>query len=169
MTETFKQYRTRLLAYLGDRDPVRVQQLTPARVERLVHNVARGRLTKRPDPDAWSIVEIIAHMADAELAMGWRLRNMLANPGVRLQWFDEGMWAEALRYSSIDVRQALRSFRCLREGNLTLLRSVGRRKWHDCFGVHELRGRQTVWEFIRMEAAHDLAHIRQIKNVLKNA
>ncbi|HLK19411.1 MAG TPA: DinB family protein [Bryobacteraceae bacterium] len=39
-------------------------------------------LIRRPAPEKWSIAEIVAHLADAELAMGWRLRNMLANPGV---------------------------------------------------------------------------------------
>jgi hypothetical protein len=32
-------------------------------------------LIRRPAPEKWSIAEIVAHLADAELAMGWRLRN----------------------------------------------------------------------------------------------
>jgi hypothetical protein len=33
-------------------------------------------------------------LRDAELAMGWRLRNVLANPGVALTWWDQAVWAE---------------------------------------------------------------------------
>ena len=36
----------------------------------------------------------------------------------------------------------------------------------ECYGVHEVRGRQTVEEFVRLEAAHDLNHLRQINRVL---
>ncbi|UCG87860.1 MAG: DinB family protein [Gemmatimonadota bacterium] len=168
MTESFEQYRKRVLGYLGDRDPIRVQRSTPSRVERLVSGLSRRQLNQRPGPDRWSVAEIVAHMADAELAMGWRLRNMLATSGVRLQWFDEAAWAERFEYASMDVGRSLGLFRCLRQRNLDLLHSVGRREWRSCYGVHELRGRQTVWDFVRMEAAHDLAHIRQIKGVLRN-
>ena len=54
----------------------------------------------------------------------------------------------------------------LRESNLRLLESVPRLRWVDCYGVHEVRGRQTVEEFVRLEAAHDLNHLRQIDRIL---
>ena len=105
-------------------------------------------------------------MADAELAMGWRLRSMLATPGVRLPWFDEYQWSQALDYRRKDMRQALDLFSSLRRSNLELLRSIRRDEWDSHFGVHAVRGRQTVSDFVRLEAAHDLAHLRQIERVL---
>jgi DinB superfamily len=68
MAETFEEYRTRVLSYLGDQEPIGVQQATPSQLDR------------RPAPEKWSIAEIVAHLADAELAMGgdcetcWRIR-----------------------------------------------------------------------------------------------
>ena len=85
MAETFEAYRTRVLSYLGDEEPIGVQQATPSQLERRLSDVAPAELIRRPAPEKWSIAEIVAHLADAELAMGWRLRNMLANPGVREQ------------------------------------------------------------------------------------
>ena len=72
MAETFEEYRNRILGYLGDRDPIRVQRATPARLHRLIRGVPSRVLARRPAPGKWSIVEIVAHLADAELAMGWR-------------------------------------------------------------------------------------------------
>jgi len=169
MTESFDAYRTRILGYLGTRDPLWVQGATPSRLERLVVGVRRPLLTRRPAPGAWSILEIVAHMADAELAMGWRLRNMLADPGVKLAWFDQDRWAQTLEYNTRALRPQLAQFRASREANLALLRAAPRRRWHTCYGVHELRGRQTVAEFVRMEAAHDLAHLRQVRQILAAA
>jgi hypothetical protein len=108
-------------------------------------------------------VEILAHMADAELAMSWRFRNMIATPGVHLQWWDEHLWSQACDYSHIPAGRSLEVFRTLRRSNLGLLRSIPREKWDTYYGVHEKRGRQSITEFVRMEAAHDLNHIRQIK------
>ena len=166
MAETFEAYRTRVLSYLGDQDPIGVQQATAFQLESRLRDVATQVLIRRPAPDKWSIAEIVAHLADAELAMGWRLRNMLANPGVALTWWNQDAWAERLGYGQQDTSLSATVFRTLRESNLRLLDSVPRARWVECYGVHEVRGRQTVEEFVRLEAAHDLNHLRQIDRIL---
>lgn len=166
MAESFDAYRKRVLGYLGSLDPIEVQRTTAAKLVTLIKDVDSAILIRRPQPDAWSIVEIIVHMTDAELAMAWRLRNMLATPGVELQWFDQDIWADVLRYNSMDPYHAIEIFRLLRESNLKLLASIPRERWESCYGVHQVRGRQTVAEFVRLEAAHDLSHIRQIERIL---
>lgn len=167
MAESFDEYRTRVMKYLGKREPMRVLGATCGRLERLLGGVPAGVLSRRPAPDKWSIREIVAHLADAELAIGWRFRNMIATPGVRLQWWDEHLWSQACGYARIPVPQSLQLFKSLRESNLHLLRSTPRASWHTCFGVHDKRGRQTVEEFVAMEAAHDLNHLRQVKALLE--
>ena len=119
--------------------------------------------------------EIVAHLADAELAMGWRLRNMLANPGVALRWWDEAAWAQRLLRSNLgayyvgyarqDASLSAGVFRALRESNLRLLESVPRTVGGVLWGP---RGTRTAngRGFIRLEAAHDLNHLRQIDRIL---
>src|ERR1700727_2144505 len=160
MAETFEAYRTRVLSYLGDEEPIGIQQATPSLLDRRLRDVAPT------SADKWPIAEIVAHLADAELAVGWRLRNMLANPGVALTWWDQAVWAERLSYAQQDANLSAAVFRMLRESKLRLLESVPRARWVECYGVHEVRGRQTVEEFVRLEAAHDLNHLRQIDRIL---
>jgi DinB family protein len=169
MAETFAEYRTRVLGYLGTRDPIRVQRATPAALEGRVRKLAPGVATRRPAPGKWSIAEIVAHLADAELAMGWRLRNMLATPGVALEWWDQDQWAARLGYTARPVGECAALFRALRTANLRLLAGVPRPWWDTCAGVHQVRGRQTVAEFVALEAAHDLNHLRQIGRILAHA
>jgi DinB family protein len=164
--ESFDAYRARVLGYLGSRDPLRVQATTPRRLEQLVAGVSSRALTRRPAPGKWCAAEIVAHMADAELAMGWRLRSMLAAPGVGLAWSDEHRWSEVCRYQRIPVARSLTLFRALRAANLMLVRALPRRRLNACYGVHDRRGRQTMWDFVVMEAAHDLNHLRQIEALL---
>ena len=103
MAETFEAYRTRVLSYLGDEEPIGVQQATPSQLDRRLRDVVPEELIRRPAPEKWSVAEIVAHLADAELAMGWRLRNMLANPGVALTWWDQAVWPERLGYAQLDA------------------------------------------------------------------
>ena len=92
--------------------------------------------------------------------------NPFLQPGVALTWWDQAVWAERLGYAQQEASRAAGLFRALRESNLRLLQSVPRARWVECYGVHEVRGRQTVEEFVRLEAAHDLNHLRQIDRIL---
>lgn len=166
MAETTEQYVARVMGYLGARDPLRVMARTPRRLERIVSGVSPRLARQRPAPDKWSIREIVCHLADAELALAWRLRNMLATPGVRLQWWDENVWPDACGYDRTPMVQALDVFRVLRASNLALVKAVGTRRWSSAYGLHDTRGRQTVTDFIRMEAAHDLNHLARIAAIL---
>lgn len=166
MTETFEEYRERVLGYLGQRDPLRVLRATPRRLERLVSGMSRKDLLMRPALDKWSTVEILAHLADAELAFAWRIRTMVATSGVALAWWDEQVWSEKCAYGRSDSSMSLQLFRALRENTLALLKRLAPKTWQQAFGVHEKRGRQTVSDFLQMEAAHDLNHILQIQRAL---
>ena len=66
MAETFEAYRTRVLSYLGDEEPIGVQQATPSQLDRRLRDVAAEELIRRPAPKKWSIAEIVAHLANAD-------------------------------------------------------------------------------------------------------
>jgi len=42
MAETFEAYRTRVLSYLGDEEPIGVQQATPSQLDRRLRDVTPG-------------------------------------------------------------------------------------------------------------------------------
>jgi len=166
MSESFLEYRTRVLGYLGSRDPVAVLRATSSQLARLLTGASRLAITTRPAPGKWSVLEIVAHLADAELAWSWRLRNAIAAPGVALAWWDESVWAERLGYQNIPWRASVGTFKALRLANLALLRSLPLTAWDACYGTHARRGRQSVRDFVSLEAAHDLNHLRQIKTLV---
>jgi hypothetical protein len=166
MAESSEEYQVRVLGYLNNRDPFRVLVATPGKLERLIRGTSHKILGRRPSPGKWSIGEIIAHLADGELAWGWRLRNIISTPGVHLQWWDENLWAEKCHYAQIPVNNSLLAFRVIRHGNLALLRSVDRTKWKHLYGVHEKFGQQSLQDVLELTAGHDLNHILQIERLL---
>jgi DinB superfamily len=168
MPETAQEYTQRLLGYAGDKDPLRLQQAAPAKLASLVKGKTRKQLTRRPAPDKWSIAEIMAHLADAEVAIAWRIRQVLATNGIPIQAYDQDLWARTFDYAKRDPRQSVANFRALREANLALLKSVPRKLWEN-YGVHQERGNESISHIVRMVSGHDINHLRQIEGILKGA
>lgn len=166
MPETVQEYTQRLLSYATDKDPLRLQQAAPAKLASLVKGKTRKQLTRRPAPEKWSIAEIMAHLADAEVAIAWRIRQVLASNAIPIQAYDQDLWATTFDYAHRDPRQSLAAYRALREANLTLLKSVSRKLWEN-YGVHQERGNESISHIVRMVAGHDINHLRQIEGILK--
>jgi hypothetical protein len=166
MQETVQEYTQRLFSYVESRDPLRLQQAAPKKLAALIRGKTRKQLSRRPAPGTWSITEIMAHLADAELAISWRLRQVLSNNAIPIQAYDQDIWARTFDYSRRDPRQSLNTYRALREANLILLKSVPRKLW-DNYGVHQERGNESVSHVMRLTAGHDLNHLRQVEAILK--
>jgi NAD(P)-dependent dehydrogenase (short-subunit alcohol dehydrogenase family) len=166
MQETAQEYTQRLLTYGEGKDPLRLQQSAPAKLAALLKGKTGKQLVRRPAPDKWSVAEIVAHLADAELAVAWRIRQILSNNAIPIQAYDQDMWARTFDYAHRDPRASLATFRTLREANLALLKSVSRKLW-DNYGVHQERGNESVSHMVRMVAGHDLNHLQQVEAILK--
>jgi hypothetical protein len=168
MQETVQEYTNRLLGYSEGKDPLRSQQAASGKLAALLKGKTGKQLTRRPAPDKWSVAEILAHLADAELAISWRLRQVLTNNAIPIQPYDQDLWAKTFNYARRDPRQSLANFRALREANLALLRSVPRKLWEN-YGVHAERGNESVNHVVKMVAGHDLNHLQQVQKILQGS
>jgi hypothetical protein len=166
MQESAQQYTQRLFGYVEGKEPLRLQQAAPKKLAALLKGRNKKQLSRRPAPGKWSVAEILAHLADAEIAIAWRLRQILSSNGTPVQAYDQDSWAATFNYARRDPRQSLEGFRVLRESNLALLKSVPHTLWEN-HGVHQERGNETVAHVVRMVAGHDLNHIQQVKRILK--
>jgi len=166
MQETAQQYIQRILGHLDGRDPIQIQQATAKKLQKLVKPLSKKQLSQRPEPGKWSIAEILAHLADAELVGGWRMRLILGNNGVSLQPFDQDVWAETFAYARRDPTTSLETFRVLRENNLRMLKALPKNLWEN-YGMHQERGKETLTHIVRMFAGHDLNHLAQVEKIAK--
>lgn len=168
MQETPQQYTQRMLSHSAGKDPVRLQQAAPKKLAALTKRLSKKHLTRRPAPGKWSIAEILAHLADAELVIGWRMRLILGANGAPIQAFDQDVWAETFKYARRDPKTSLETFRVLRENNIRVLKSVPRSSWQN-YGMHQERGQETVDHIVRMIAGHDLNHLQQVEKIAKES
>lgn len=168
MKETPQEYVQRMLGHVEGQDALKVQAGTAKKLERLVEGVSPTKLRKRPAPEKWSVAEIVAHLADTEIAGSWRIRSILGAPGTALQAFDQDVWVKAMHYEKRDVQKAIEQFRVNREANLALYKTLTGEQWK-LYGMHSERGQETVEHIARLFAGHDLNHVKQIEGILKKA
>jgi uncharacterized damage-inducible protein DinB len=164
MSDT-KPYPDPIRAYAAGKDPLATQRETPEVIALLIEGVPDDQLKRRPAPQKWSIVEIVAHLAEDELVTSWRYRQMLEAPGCALAGFDQNVWEQLGKYSTWSMDEALDMFRLLRKANLRLLQNLGPEQWQ-AFGIHAERGRITVQDLATHMAGHDLNHVEQIRRIL---
>jgi DinB superfamily len=166
MKETISEYVKRIEGKVAGQNPIKVQAATAQKLARLVKGATPAKLKKRPAPEKWSAAEIIAHLADVEIAVGWRIRSILGAPGTALQAYDQDAWAIAGHYSKRDPRKALEQFRVLRDTNLALLKMLTPEQWKQ-FGMHAERGEESIERIVQMVAGHDINHLEQVEGALK--
>lgn len=166
MNETPKQYTTRLLGYIKGRKPLGVLKTTPGKVRSLMKKAARAKMQKRPKPGRWSAAEIIAHLAESELVIGYRLRKVLEKSGTPIQAYEQDDWQKNAGYLHRNPGEALELFAVLRKNNLALISSIPRSKWKN-YGVHSERGKESVAQMVDLYAGHDINHLRQLQPLLK--
>jgi hypothetical protein len=134
-------------------------------LEQLMNSAPTAKLRERPAPDKWSVGEILAHLAETEIVISWRVRSILAAPGTPIQPFDQDAWVVAGHYSKRDPKKSLAQFRMLREANLDLYASLSPEQW-ERYGIHAERGQETLQHIARLMAGHDVNHVKQVEKIL---
>jgi hypothetical protein len=155
-------YRERMLGLLGNDNPLEALEANARRIETTARALGEARLSKSYGPGKWTGKQVIAHLADAEMGVGFRVRQILAEDNHRIQPFDEGSWAR--RYQNVDADKALASYLALRRWNLELFRGLSA---HDLEreAFHPERGPEKLGTVIRVLAGHDRNHLAQLERL----
>lgn len=160
------EYRDRILGLLGADSHWEVLEAAPARLTALVETLGEEGLGTPFAPGKWTGREVVAHLADVEIGVGFRVRQIVASePGHVIQPFDQEAWARP--YPGLDGRVAARSFAALRAWNLSYYRTLSPADFARV-GMHPERGEESVETLIRMAAGHDRNHLAQLERIAAN-
>lgn len=152
----------RYAACLGDADPLVVIAHTPARIAELVSKWVPGAGERSLGPGKWTVREIISHLADCDLAFGFRLRQALAEPHFTVQPFDQDLWGA--RYAVYDLHSAMVAFSAFRNWNRRLIDSATPED--NARPVrHPEMGEMTFRTLVEIMAGHDLNHLAQFEKM----
>ena len=115
-------------------------------------------------PGKWSIRQIVAHLADAEMVGAHRFRQVIAEENPTLMAFDQELWTKNLDYAQRKPKQSLETFRRIRAENYELLKDLPASAYERA-GNHTERGRITLAEMLEGYAGHAESHARQMQEI----
>jgi DinB superfamily len=131
----------------------------------MIVSVPDEKLYECPSPGKWSVGELLAHFADAEIVSTWRYRQMIENDGSPLPGYNQELWQKLGDYPSRRPEESLTLFRLMREANLRMFVQLTPAEWQRN-GIHAERGPMTVRDLAVQIAGHDLNHLEQIRKIL---
>jgi hypothetical protein len=117
-----------------------------------------------PAPGKWTIRQLIAHLADAELVGAHRFRQVIAEDNPTLIAYDQDAWTANLDYARRKPKQSLETFRRVRAENFELLKELPESAWLRT-GNHSERGPVSLRELLEGYAGHAESHARQMQEI----
>jgi len=115
-------------------------------------------------PGKWTIRQIVAHLADAELVGAHRFRQVVAEDMPTLVAFDQDAWASRLDYARRKPKQSLETFRRVRAENYDLLKGLPEAAFERS-GNHTANGPMTLRQLLEGYAEHAESHARQLQQM----
>jgi hypothetical protein len=162
MATATNPYTARILELLGNKPFLGVLESTPAKLQRHFKRLGPRGLKKSYAPGKWTAGQIFCHLADAELAIGFRSRQAAVEPNHRIQPFDQDLWARS--YARQDPAAAVKAGVALRAWNLSFWRTLSAEDLGRV-AFHPERGDESVERILQMLAGHDLNHLAQLEQI----
>ncbi len=132
----------------------------PDVLARLLADTSTSAWDRRPDPDRFTLREMVAHLADWEAVFLERLTKTRDEKNATLQGLDEGQVAIDHDYAHADPFECLTRYKARRVGIVTLLRGLASEQWARA-GRHTEIGPISLEEQMVLIAAHDGYHRQQ--------
>ncbi len=143
-------------------------EAAPDLLDFAVAGMTDAEADRRPDPERFTLREVLCHVADWEDVFLDRMIRTREQDTPHLQGYDEGQWALDHDYASRDWREQIRLIRERRPRLLVLLQSLSPDDWERA-GSHSEVGPLTLETQATLVALHDTYHLRQIAEYRRTA
>ena len=160
-----RAYQELLLSLLGNDDPAEVQSATEARLRAIVRD-AGSNLRRRPAAEEWSVLELLGHLADAELVVSGRYRWAISHDRPALPGYDQDQWVDRLHHNQDDPNELLSLVATMRAANLAMWKRSSEQE-RERVALHAERGPESVDLMLRLLAGHDRFHLNQMRETLR--
>lgn len=134
---------------------------TPAICERLLAGATNEEIDRRPDPERFTIREIIAHLADWEPVLQERILRTKEENEPTLAVLDPGQLAIDHDYAHSDTKEQIRLFAERRARTVSIASDLSPDQWLRK-AVRPNVGSVDMESIVALIPMHDMYHIRQI-------
>ena len=147
---------------LDGREPVAAMRDTTARIRALAGEWRPDQFERTYAPGKWSARKILIHLAQSEMAFGYRVRMALTTPGYTAQSFDQDQWM--IRESATSGHDALDALLGMAALNIALFASLSEADRAVALS-HPDYGAMTVDWIIHQTAGHEIHHLKQLEAI----
>jgi uncharacterized damage-inducible protein DinB len=139
----------------------RALRFNPVIIERLMKKLPPSALDDRPDPERFTVREVLCHLAEWEPFFLERLKGAVTVDNFQITAYDEGQLALDHDYAHQDPDAALGRYLAGREAYSSYVETLAPEAL-DRHAYHPEQGVLTAGDLISMVVGHDVYHIEQI-------
>lgn len=135
---------------------------TPTDLRRLLKDVDDADARRRPGPEEWSLLDIVAHLNDIEERYRKRLKRVITADNPSFAYLHPA----ASGPTGVPLSLLLKQFEMARGETLGFLSSLSQRDWSRP-AVHETLGETRFQYLVQNLLDHDIVHLRQVADVCR--
>ena len=137
---------------------------TPPRIASAVSGLDHRLLNSKPDPNSWSVSDILAHLNACAEVWGTQIDQMLAQNNPTLRHISPRTWIRRTEFPTLTFPEGFIVFTDQREKLMDVLMTLEDEKWENS-AVSKNRT-HTVYSHARRMALHEQGHLEQIEAVV---
>lgn len=141
----------------------------PKRIATLTTGLTPVQAQTRPEPEEWSVNEILAHLRSCADVWGNCIRTILAQTTSTLKAVNPTTWIHQTDYSQQDFSRSLQAFTTQRAELLTVLEPLTPEEWSRSVIVTGAGKplERTVFFYAQWLARHERTHFKQFDKTVK--
>lgn len=142
---------------------------TPKQIAALARGRTHQQLHRKPEPDAWSAQEIVAHLRACAEVWGSSIEWMLADDHPTIRYVSPRGWIKKTDYLQQDFRDSLRAFSNRRAALVKTLNRLSVDDWSRgaTFTATTLGREATVLSYAKRIADHEVGHLGQLERTIR--
>lgn len=149
----------------GPDELIDMLRATPVLLRTLTRTVDDEQARRAPDGEEWSIVEVVAHLADVEERAIQRIHRIMAETEPLLERMQPAVLAVERGYRQQKLSALIPRFEQLRRERLSLLESLPGEAWERT-ARHAEHGVMTLYQLTVHMCQHDVTHLAQIARLI---
>jgi uncharacterized damage-inducible protein DinB len=139
---------------------IEMNRSTPVVLRALVRDLDSDS-ARRAGEGEWAVIQVVAHLADAEERAVERVRLMSTEDEPQLFGYDQEELAAERNYLAMDLGEQLDRFERLRNERVAVLSALTLADWQRT-ARHSDYGLITIQDLMAHMAKHDIIHLAQV-------
>ncbi|WP_163855326.1 DinB family protein [Paenibacillus elgii] len=137
---------------------------THEQLKQAIEGLSENQLKWKATPEQWSVTEVLSHLADHNIVVSFRIRELLSGSAAQLPAFKQDPWVSSVRANESSADDILDVFRALLVFNSQLFRRLTGEDWSKS-GVNFKGETVTLEQAVQAFINHVQTHLRQIERI----